>query len=67
MFAAIAFSIIVMTIIVAGRYLAVSGGFAWLRLPRTAGNTLLKFRSGSEDTADLVGELLCALMRPQTQ
>ena len=30
MLAAIAFSIIVMTIIVAGRYLAVSGGFAWL-------------------------------------
>ena len=30
MLAAIAFSIIIMTIIVAGRYLAVSGGFAWL-------------------------------------
>jgi hypothetical protein len=34
-----------------------------LRLPRTAGNTLLKFRSRSEDTAEIVGQLLGALMR----
>ena len=34
-----------------------------IRLPRTVGNTLLKFRSKSEDTAEIVGELLGALMR----
>jgi hypothetical protein len=34
-----------------------------IRLPRTAGNTLLKFRSRSEDTAEIVGQLLGALMR----
>jgi hypothetical protein len=35
-----------------------------IRLPRTVGNTLLKFRSGSDDTAEIVGSLLSALMRP---
>jgi hypothetical protein len=35
-----------------------------IRLPRTVGNTLLKFRSGSDDTAEIVGNLLSALMRP---
>src|SRR4051812_6116992 len=34
-----------------------------VRLARTVGNTLLKFRSKSEDTAEIVGELLAALMR----
>ncbi len=34
-----------------------------LRLPRTVGNTLLRFRSGSAETAEIVGELLAALMR----
>jgi hypothetical protein len=34
-----------------------------IRLPRTAGNTLLKFRSKSRETAEIVGELLAALMR----
>jgi len=34
-----------------------------LRLQRTVGNTLLKFKSGSNDTAEIVGELLSALMR----
>jgi hypothetical protein len=34
-----------------------------VRLPRTVGNTLLKFRSKSEDTSEIVGELLAALMR----
>jgi hypothetical protein len=34
-----------------------------IRLPRTAGNTLLKFRSRSEDTAEIVGQLFGALMR----
>jgi hypothetical protein len=34
-----------------------------LRLPRTVGNTLLKFRSKSEDTAEIVAELLAVLMR----
>ena len=33
------------------------------RSARTVGNTLLKFRSKSEDTAEIVGELLGALMR----
>lgn len=37
-----------------------------IRLAHTVGNTLLKFRSGSDDTSDLVGELLSAVMRPQT-
>jgi hypothetical protein len=35
-----------------------------LRLPRTVGNTLLRFRSGSDSTAEIVGTLLAALMRP---
>ena len=35
-----------------------------IRLPRTVGNTLLKFRSGSDNTAEVVGSLLAALMRP---
>ncbi len=34
-----------------------------IRLQRTVGNTLLKFRSKSEDTAEIVGELLAAVMR----
>jgi hypothetical protein len=34
-----------------------------LRLQRTIGNTLLKFRSGSEETGEIVAELLAALMR----
>jgi len=34
-----------------------------VRLQRTAGNTLLKFRSGSEETGEIVGELLSALMK----
>ena len=34
-----------------------------LRLQRTVGNTLLKFKSGSDDTTEIVGELLSALMR----
>ena len=35
-----------------------------LRLPRTVGNTLLRFRSGSDSTAEIVGELLAQLMKP---
>jgi len=35
-----------------------------IRLPRTVGHTLLKFRSRSNDTAEIVGVLLSALMRP---
>lgn len=35
-----------------------------IRLPRTVGNTLLRFRSGSDDTAEIVGGLLSQLMRP---
>ncbi|MGZ5031723.1 MAG: hypothetical protein ACXWAC_00855 [Usitatibacter sp.] len=35
-----------------------------IRLPRTVGHTLLKFRSRSDDTAEIVGVLLSALMRP---
>jgi len=34
-----------------------------VRLARTVGNTLLKFRSRSDDTAEIVGELLARLMR----
>lgn len=34
-----------------------------VRLPRTVGNMLLKFRSGSEETGEIVGELLSALMK----
>ena len=34
-----------------------------VRLPRTVGNTLLRFRSGSEETGEIVGELLSALMK----
>lgn len=36
-----------------------------LRLPRTVGNTLLRFRSGSDNTAEIVGTLLATLMRPE--
>ena len=36
-----------------------------LRLPRTVGNTLLRFRSGSDSTAEIVGTLLAVLMRPE--
>jgi hypothetical protein len=34
-----------------------------VRLGRTVGNTLLKFRSRSDDTGEIVGELLARLMR----
>lgn len=34
-----------------------------IRLQRTISNTLLKFRSGSEETGEIVGELLGALMK----
>ena len=34
-----------------------------LRLERTVGHTLLRFKSKSADTAEIVGELLAALMR----
>jgi hypothetical protein len=34
-----------------------------LRLERTVGNTLLRFRSKSDETAEIVGELLAALMK----
>ena len=34
-----------------------------VRLQRTIGNMLLRFRSGSEETGEIVGELLSALMR----
>jgi hypothetical protein len=34
-----------------------------IRLPRTVGHTLLRFRSGSDSTAEIVGELLAALMK----
>lgn len=36
-----------------------------LRLARTVGNTLLRFRSGSDSTAEVVGALLTILMRPK--
>ena len=35
-----------------------------LRLQKTMGNTLLKFKSKSDDTAEIVGELLAQLTRP---
>jgi hypothetical protein len=35
-----------------------------LRLERTVGNTLLRFRSRSDETAEIVGALLSALMKP---
>ena len=35
-----------------------------LRLERTVGNTLLRFRTRSEETAEIVGALLSALMQP---
>lgn len=35
-----------------------------LRLQRTMGNTLLRFRSGSDETSEIVGEILAAVMRP---
>lgn len=34
-----------------------------IRLERTVGNTLLKFKSRSDEAAEIVGELLSALMR----
>jgi len=34
-----------------------------LRVQRTVGNTLLKFKSGSGETAEIVGEILAALMK----
>ncbi len=37
-----------------------SGG---MRLERTVGHTILKFKTSSDDTAEIVGELLAALMR----
>lgn len=36
-----------------------------LRLQRTMGNTLLRFRSGSDETPEIVGEILAAVMRPE--
>ena len=33
------------------------------RLERTVGNTLLRFKSRSEETAEIVGELFSALMK----
>jgi hypothetical protein len=36
-----------------------------IRLERTVGHTLLKFRSTSPDTAEIVGELMAALMRQE--
>jgi hypothetical protein len=35
-----------------------------LRLQRTMGNTLLRFRSGSDESSEIVGEILAAVMRP---
>jgi len=35
-----------------------------LRLTKTMGNTLLKFKTKSDDTAEIVGELLAKLTRP---
>jgi len=35
-----------------------------LRLTKTMGNTLLKFKTKSDDTAEIVGELLASLTRP---
>jgi len=34
-----------------------------IRLERNVGNTLLKYKSKSDETAEIVGELLSALMR----
>ena len=34
-----------------------------IRLAKTVGNTLLKFKSGSEETGEIVGELISAFMR----
>jgi hypothetical protein len=34
-----------------------------VRIERQIGNTLLKFKSGSSETAEIIGELLAALMR----
>ena len=34
-----------------------------VRIERTVGNTLLKFKSGSGETAEIIGELLAALMK----
>lgn len=34
-----------------------------LRIERTVGNTILRFKSKSDGTAEIVGELLSALMR----
>ena len=35
-----------------------------VRLQRTVGNTLLRFRSGSDETSEIVGEILAAVMKP---
>ena len=34
-----------------------------LRIERTVGSTILRFKSKSDGTAEIVGELLSALMR----
>ena len=34
-----------------------------VRLQRSVGNTLLRFKSGSDETAEIVGEILAAVMR----
>ena len=35
-----------------------------VRLQRTVGNTLLRFRSGSDETSEILGEILAAVMKP---
>jgi hypothetical protein len=34
-----------------------------MRIERTVGNTILRFKGASESTAEVIGELLAALMR----
>ena len=34
-----------------------------LRLERTVGNTILRFKTQSDETAEILGELLAAVMR----
>jgi hypothetical protein len=36
-----------------------------IRLEKTVGATLLKFKSRSDDTAEIVGELIAKLTRPE--
>jgi hypothetical protein len=37
--------------------------FDGLRIERTVGNTILRFKGASDSTAETIGELLAALMR----